>query len=563
MAFVQNYHTCNSTQPVTITKTTCDQQKYHSDKDTICARRPVGRRRIVITALAHYAAAMLCCSIMVILPCPSQAFLSATAPKIIKPQQASNNQHKNTITGNHLLLREMVMNNSGENDLKVNGAEGIVLKSAFLNDRASLLESAFDAMNDKDKYDAVLTGLCSKILDGQGGSSSNVINDIASDATLNPSQLAMKRMNDPIVLLEEMNGRKVRASNRSLMALIDATTTTNDPRTIAKILSLALKNGSISYYGTLQSSITTLPPTPNSKIPRSSMTRQERLDKLADVPVDERAKEISVALATMGICGGSFILQGVGNGLGLDELAFYTSFLSYGIVGILIIDNFFDAIQAVSSFVVKMNSERLPDAIKNANGPDKEKMPLELGSGKVTGTVVRGLTRLWSVDTERECQCEAAAFFVAYSLGLPSFSFRSNALEAAVLIFESEEEAGGKYGLDPLLSDTGIMKMLIWLMAPVAIESSFHPQLIASDPREARGFLERLKEKASIFGAEDVIETILQTGDDQEIEDLLKWSYAEADLLLRENKAVVTELTERLISGASTVGDCVSVMEEW
>ncbi len=287
------------------------------------------------------------------------------------------------------------------------------------------------------------------------------------------------------------------------------------------------------------------------------------MDKLADVPVDERAKEISAALATMGVCGTGFILQGVGNGLGLDELAFYTSLLSYGIFGILIVDNFFDAIQAFSSFVVKMNSERLPDAIKNANGPDKDNMPLELGSGKVTGTVVRGLTRLWSVDTERECQCEAAAFFAAYSLGLPCFSFRSNALEAAVLIFESKEQPGEKNVLDPLLSDTGIMKMLIWLMAPVAIESSYHPQLIASDPREARGFLERLKEKAALFDAEDIIENILQTSNDQEIEDLLKWSYAEADLLLRENRAVVTELTERLISGASTVGDCVSVLEEW
>jgi hypothetical protein len=292
------------------------------------------------------------------------------------------------------------------------------------------------------------------------------------------------------------------------------------------------------------------------------MTRQERLDKLEDVPTDERAKEVTAAFTTMIIVGSSFILQGVGNGLGLEELAFYTSLLSYGIFGILIVDNFFDAIQSFSSFVVKMNAEKLPDAVKNASGPNKDTMPLELGSGKVTGTVVRGLTRLVSVDTERECQCEAAAFFAAYSLGLPCFSFRPNALEAAVMLFESKDATENK-DLDSLLSDTGIMKMLIWLMAPVAIESSFHPQLISSDPREARGFLERLKEKASLFDAEDVIENILQTANDQEIEDLLKWSYAEADLLLRQNKAVVTELTERLIGGASTFGDCVSVLEDW
>ena len=341
-----------------------------------------------------------------------------------------------------------------------------------------------------------------------------------------------------------------------------ATVTTNNPRTIAKILSLSLKNGSISFYGSLQSTITPLPPNPNSKIPKSSITRQQRLNNLADVPNDERAQEVTAALTTMGVVGTSLLLQGVGNGLGLNDLALYTSILSYGIVGVLFVDNFFDAIKTLSSLIVKMNSERLPDAVKNANGPDKENMPLELGSGKITGVVVRGLTRLFSVDTERECQCEAAAFFAAYSLGLPCFSFRANALEAAVLLFESKEDQG-RSEFDSLLSDTGIMKMLIWLMAPVAIESSFHPQLISSDPREARGFLERLQEKASLFGAEDVIETILQTRSDQEMEDLLKWSYAEADLLLRQNRVVVSELTERLIGGASTVGDCVSVLENW
>ncbi len=319
--------------------------------------------------------------------------------------------------------------------------------------------------------------------------------------------------------------------------------------------------------------MTYLPPTPTSKVPnKSNLTRQQRLDKLQDVPTDDRATEISAALGTLGIIGFSFILQGIGNGLGLDDLTFYTSLLSSGIIGILIIDNFFDAIQGFTSFVVKMNAEKLPDAVKNVNGPEKENMPLELGSGKVTGTIVRGLTRIWSVDTERECQCEAAALFAAYSLGLPCFSFRPNALEAAVMLYESqnndEQDDNDKKRnneIDSLLSDTGIMKMLIWLMAPVAIESSFHPQLIASDPREARGFLQRLKDKAAIFDAEDVIEGILQTETrgEEEIEDLLKWSYAEADLMLRQNKAVVTELTERLIGGASTVGDCVAVLEEW
>ena len=110
------------------------------------------------------------------------------------------------------------LNMSFNNEDDINGGRNIVLTDSFLKDRASLLESAFEAMDDKDKYDAVLTGLCSKILDGKSNMNAN---DIAIDATLTPTELAMEKMKDPIRLLEEMNSRKVKASGRSLMALVD------------------------------------------------------------------------------------------------------------------------------------------------------------------------------------------------------------------------------------------------------------------------------------------------------------------------------------------------------
>ena len=96
--------------------------------------------------------------------------------------------------------------------------EGIVLKGTFDNDRASLLSSAFDALNEDDKYDAVLTGLCSKILDGKMKVDAQ---QIGMEATLTPTQLAFEKLKDPIRLMGEMNQRMVKASSRSLMALID------------------------------------------------------------------------------------------------------------------------------------------------------------------------------------------------------------------------------------------------------------------------------------------------------------------------------------------------------
>ena len=102
---------------------------------------------------------------------------------------------------------------------------GVVLKDAFENDKASLLASAFDALNDDDKYDAVLTGLCSKILDGKVEIDPE---QIGKEATLTPSQLALEKLKDPIRLMGEMNQRRVKASPRSLMALIDVSLFLND-----------------------------------------------------------------------------------------------------------------------------------------------------------------------------------------------------------------------------------------------------------------------------------------------------------------------------------------------
>jgi hypothetical protein len=176
------------------------------------------------------------------------------------------------------------------------------------------------------------------------------------------------------------------------------------------------------------------------------------------------------------------------------------------------------------------------------------------------------LTRLLTVDAERESQCEAAALYTAYVLGLPCFAFRPNALEASVLVVESMSRSSRdtKNTLDNLLTSSGILRMLVWLMAPAAMESMTHPQLIMSDPREAEGFLQRLEDYFAGSDNDDSKNVdLFWTESETTRADLLKWAYTEADLLLRANKAVVTELSNRLTSGAATIGDCVAVVEGW
>jgi len=319
--------------------------------------------------------------------------------------------------------------------------------------------------------------------------------------------------------------------------------TTQNAKTMASIMSLAKRNGGLQQYGNLQMEITSMPPNPLSRVrcpDGSTKTRYDRLQSLPTIPTDDRASEVSNALIVAGIVGFCWTV----NVLGLDDISPFTNFVWLLILFVGVTDNFYE----FAKFAVKAFG-------KNTISELPEELPLGLGSGQITGTVVRGFSRLLKVDTERECECEAAAFFAAYTLGLPVFSFRPNSLEAAVLVAESTQRDNQ---LDSLLSDRGLMKVLVWLMAPVAMESMKYPELIQSDPREAIGFLTRL-ENSDLIRKED----LWFYGNIQERSDLLKWAYTEADLLLRRNQATVTEIAQRLTGGAATVADCVAAVEDW
>jgi hypothetical protein len=325
---------------------------------------------------------------------------------------------------------------------------------------------------------------------------------------------------------------------------LQAAAAAQDAKLMAKIMSLATKNRSISQYGILQREFAPLPVRRDSRVKcpdGRTRTRAERLDSLPDIPTDDRGKEVTSALAVSTVLGFCWV-AGI---LGLDDITPLTNTFGFLIVFVGVVDNFFDLIK----FGVKtLGSEKI------GNIPDN--LPLGLGSGQITGTVVKGINRLIQVDTERECECEASAFFAAYTLGLPCFSFRPNALEAAVMAAESSRSDNE---IDPLLTSNGIMKILVWLMAPVAMESDKHPQLIQSDPREAEGFLNRL-ERSDLIDKNEL--WWLQEGPEEK-QDMLKWAYTEADLLLRRQSAAVKEITERLASGAATVGDCVASIENY
>lgn len=207
----------------------------------------------------------------------------------------------------------------------------------------------------------------------------------------------------------------------------------SDARIMAKVLSLAIKNGAISNYGTLQDTINPIPRTSYfTPFGGNKQANIERLQNLPAIPDDDRAAEISQAVTFATVAGSCVAVNVFGGLFGLDDATPWTNLILGIMITTVAIDNFFDVIVMGGSAVAKINADKLPENAKNINAPRKEEMPFGLGTGSMTGTVVRGLTRLLSVNTERDCQCEAASVFAAYSLGLPCFAFQPNALEVRV-----------------------------------------------------------------------------------------------------------------------------------
>jgi hypothetical protein len=106
---------------------------------------------------------------------------------------------------------------SQDSDSEINGSSYLVSSATA---KAQLFD-AFAALSDVDQYDAVLTGLCAKILDNDAAankSAGETVNGASTDGAMDPR---VARLQDPIRLLQEMNQKRLVASPRSLMALID------------------------------------------------------------------------------------------------------------------------------------------------------------------------------------------------------------------------------------------------------------------------------------------------------------------------------------------------------
>lgn len=125
--------------------------------------------------------------------------------------------------GSSFKHRHISLDASGNND-PISEGGSLIFPSNSNND--NLLSSAFLALDETEKYDAVLTGLCSKILDTGGGEKYPKTKEkegegISVEEYVQSAVSPLGVMEQPLNLLQEMNTRGVKASPRCTSALLD------------------------------------------------------------------------------------------------------------------------------------------------------------------------------------------------------------------------------------------------------------------------------------------------------------------------------------------------------
>jgi len=174
--------------------------------------------------------------------------------------------------------------------------------------------------------------------------------------------------------------------------------------------------------------------------------------------------------------------------------------------------------------------------------------------GRFSGVVSRGLSRLFERDIQRECAAESSSFLLGYLLGLPCLAFSPTAYQPLDMVAASAEPLSElTQGGAPRLLD----RLLIWLMAPVAVESLLYKETLQSDPALPLRLLQAARRREATLG----IDPNQGGWSAEEDEARAKWALAEARTLLKRYSGLREQLQERMVSGVSA-GDCVLLIEE-
>ena len=124
---------------------------------------------------------------------------------------------------------------------------------------------------------------------------------------------------------------------------------------------------------------------------------------------------------------------------------------------------------------------------------------------------------------------------------------------ASLFLWQSGEVIAADVGTPARLVD----RVLIWLLAPAAIESIVYRETSQSEPAIAGQFLEAARRREASLGV-DVQDGGWSVAED---EGRVRWAYSEARRLLQRYSGVREALQERMATGVSA-GECAVLIEE-
>lgn len=306
-----------------------------------------------------------------------------------------------------------------------------------------------------------------------------------------------------INLVREMTSKRLRLSGDALKKLLDVTIEKGVMEDIMKTLNAACDNGACSAFASRQ---IRFPNKPNQNV----------LNSLSQVPSDDRGTEVGVALGfTLGL-----------GALSLDELA-----------NILDFWNVVDA-PPLGGVIIGLIAGWAGDRYAN--------------QGAVSDLIGRGVSRLFSRDVQRESSVESASFLIGYLLGLPCCAFSPSASKPLDMLVSVAGDISTRVGGSGRLID----RVLIWLMAPAALEMSEYKGMISSNPSLGREFLQAARRREASIGIDVEEGGWSSEEDDQRI----RWAYSEARRLLQQYSGLRKELEENMVAGISA-GDCANLIE--
>lgn len=194
--------------------------------------------------------------------------------------------------------------------------------------------------------------------------------------------------------------------------------------------------------------------------------------------------------------------------------------------------------------------------------------------GEAIERIGRGLGRLdqgpMARDLQRDCALDSAAFMVGYLLGVPC-CISAATLDGALDVLRTPTSELGRAAqassalartsssaLTVLASARVVDRLLLWLLAPAALEVAQFGEVRVADPSVALEFVKAARRREAFHGVD-----VSQGGEwlPEEDEQRVAWAYAEAGALLRRCSALQQALQERMVEGVS-VGECVVLVEE-